>query len=60
MARKKNVASEARALVDINLEGVTVPSGKTFAADPEIIDALVQSGHADSNPDAVAAGKDSE
>lgn len=54
MAKKK---PEARALVDLLLEGESIPSGKTFSASAETIAALVADGRADAHPEAVAAGQ---
>lgn len=57
MAKKKPEATEARALVDLLLEGESIPSGKTFSASAETIAALVADGRADAHPEAVAAGQ---
>ncbi|MGL4477379.1 MAG: hypothetical protein ACRCVK_03940 [Aeromonas veronii] len=59
MARaKKSEATEARALIDLIVDGARVPCGKTFPASAEQIAHLVESGQADDDPQAVAAGKD--
>lgn len=60
MVKKKPDSTEARALVDLELDGVVIPVGKTFTAAPEIIVALEAAGQADAHPDAVAAGQGGE
>ena len=58
MAKKKPETTEARALVDINMEGERIHCGKTFTAAPEVIAALVDAGQADAAKEAVQAGKE--
>ena len=56
MAKAKAGSTQARALSDINIEGVEAKCGKTFTASPDLIAALVESGQADDTPEAIAAG----
>lgn len=47
---------QARALLDLTDHGIRCKSGHVFEADDKVIDALIASGQADDNDEAVAAG----
>ncbi len=55
--KKDTINTEARALVDLEIDGTRIPCGKTFSASPEYIASLAASGQADADPHAVNAGK---